>query len=99
MKMNLEKGLSARLSLRRGFGMIKMSITLVVLLVLVALGGFVYYGWQGADLSGVSGKGGISRGLSSIGYVDIRQKVKNALNANVEVTLTEAELNQYIAKR
>ena len=82
----------------KGFGLIKMVVSLLVLLVLAAMGGFIYYGWQGADLSGVSGRVGISKGQSGIGYVDIEQKVRNALNADVEVTLTEAELNQYIAR-
>jgi len=73
--------------------MLKTVITLLVLVILTAIGGFVYFGWQGADLSDVSGKKGIA-----IGYVDVERKVRNALNANAEVTLTEAELNQYIAK-
>jgi hypothetical protein len=77
----------------KGFGMLKTVITLLVLVILTAIGGFVYFGWQGADLSDVSGKKGIA-----IGYVDVERKVRNALNANAEVTLTEAELNQYIAK-
>ena len=83
---------------KNGFSMVKTVTTLVVLGVLAAMGGFVYYGWQGADLAGISGRDGISRGQSAIGYVDIERKVRNALNADVEVTLTEAELNQYIAK-
>ncbi|MGJ8657802.1 MAG: hypothetical protein ACSHX6_15245 [Akkermansiaceae bacterium] len=83
---------------RKGFSMVKMVMTLLILGVLGAMGGFVYFGWQGADLSGVSGREGIAKGQSSIGYVDIERKVRNALNADVEVTLTEAELNQYIAK-
>ncbi len=78
---------------RRGFSKVKMSVTLLVLGILSAMVGFVYFGWQGADLSDVSGRKGIA-----IGYVDIERKVRNALDANVEVTLTEAELNQYIAK-
>lgn len=78
--------------------MIKMLVTLLILGILAAMGGFVYFGWQGADLSEVSGREGISKGQSGIGYVDIERKVRNALNANVEVTITEAELNQYLAK-
>jgi len=73
--------------------MIKTVMTLLILGILAAMGGFVYFGWQGADLSDVSGRKGIA-----IGYVDIERKVRNALNDNAEVTLTEAELNQYIAK-
>jgi hypothetical protein len=83
---------------RKGFGLLKMLMTLLILIVLAAMGGFVYFGWQGADLSGVSGREGIVKGQTGIGYVDIERKVRNALNADVEVTLTEAELNQYIAK-
>lgn len=82
----------------RGASMAKMLVTLIVLGVLSVMGGFVYYGWQGADLSGISGRVGIKKGQSSIGYVDIERKLRNALNANVEVTITEAEINQYLAK-
>lgn len=78
---------------RKGFSKLKMLLTLVVLVVLSALGAFVYLGWQSADLADVSGRKGIA-----IGYVDIERKVRNALDENAEVTVTEAELNQYIAK-
>jgi len=77
---------------------LKMVISLIALMVLALIGGFVYFGWQGADLSGVSGREGLSNRQTTIGYVDIERKVRNALNANVEVTITEADLNQYIAK-
>jgi hypothetical protein len=77
----------------KGFSLVKTSITLLVLGILLAIGGFIYFGWQGADLSDVSGRKGIA-----IGYVDIERKVRNALNDNAEVTLTEAEINQYISK-
>ena len=77
----------------KGFSRVKTLISLLVLGILAAIGGFVYFGWQGADLSDVSGRKGIA-----IGYVDIERKVRNALNDNAVVTLTEAELNQYIAK-
>ncbi len=90
--------LTMRVNKLRGVGLIKMVMTLLVLLVLGAMGGFIYYGWQGGDLSEVSGRDGIMKGQSGIGYVDIERKVRNALNADREVTLTEAELNQYIAK-
>jgi hypothetical protein len=78
---------------RKGFSKVKLLLTLVVLAVLSALGAFVYLGWQAADLEDVSGRRGIA-----IGYVDIERKIRNALDENAEVTITEAELNQYLAK-
>lgn len=83
---------------RKGFGMIKMIFTLLILGIVAGMGGFIYYGWQGADMSQISGHKGISKGQSSIGYIDIQRKVENALKANTEVTLTETELNQYLAR-
>lgn len=91
-------GMNIVMKKRKVFSILKMVMTLLVIGLLAAMGGFVYFGWQGADLSGVSGREGIAKGQSGIGYVDIERKVRNALNADVEVTLTEAELNQYIAK-
>ena len=86
------------MSKRKGFGTIKILALLVVLAVLVFLGGATFLGWRQADLSGISGREGIVKGQESIGYVDIKQKITNALKSNSEVTITEAEINQYIAK-
>ena len=73
--------------------MVKTVLTLLVLLVMAAMGGFVYFGWQSADLSDVTGRKGIA-----IGYKDPEIRTRNALNQNSEVTINEEDLNQYIAK-
>lgn len=78
--------------------MIKTLALVIVLIVLVGLGGITYFGWNKADMSGISGREGIVKGQESIGYVDIKQKLTNAVKSNSEVTITEAEMNQYIAK-
>lgn len=78
---------------RKGFSKLKLLLSLVILVVLGGLGGFVYFGWQSADLSDVSGSKG-----RAIGYVDLKQKVRNAISSNSEVKITEAELNQYLLK-
>ncbi len=83
---------------RKGFGLIKLVVLLVVLVVLGLLGGGTYFGWKQADMSEISGREKILKGESASDYVDIKQKVVNALNSNAEVSITESELNHYIAK-
>ena len=86
------------MSKRKGFGTIKLILVLVVLVMLVLVGGATYFAWQQADMSGISGREGLIKGQEAIGYVDIKKKIKNALNSKSEVAISEAELNQYIAK-
>lgn len=76
-----------------------MILVLLVLGILSGMVAFVYYGWQAKDMDGVSGREGISRGQFSFEYVDLESKLRNALNAYKEVTITEAQLNLYIAKK
>jgi len=78
---------------RRGFSKLKFLFSLVILGVLVVLGGFVYLSWQSADISEVSGRKGMA-----IGYVDLKQKMRNAHNSGSELKITESELNQYLMK-
>lgn len=80
---------------RKGFSKVKLLLTLVVLVVLSALGAFVYFGWQSADLADVGGRKGIAIGNT---YLDIQTKLRNAHKNNAEVKITEVELNQYLAK-
>lgn len=86
------------MSKRKGFGMIKQILVLVVLVMLVLVGGITYLAWQKADMSGISGREGLIKGQEAIGYVDIKKKIENALNSKSEVVISEAEINQYIAK-
>ena len=86
------------MSKRKGFGILKLLLVLMVLAVLTVLGGATYFAWGKADMSGISGREGLSKGQEAIGYVDIKKKIQNALNSNLEVVITEAEINQYIAK-
>jgi len=86
------------MSEKKGFGAFKLISVLVVLLLLAAMGVATYGAWQSADLSGISGREGLIKGQEAIGYVDLKKKVKNALDSSSEVTITEAEINQYLAK-
>ena len=76
--------------MRKGFSFLKMIVALVVLTVLAVMVGFVYFGWQKADLANVEGSEKILSGKHLKPQADVARKLRNAINDKYEVVLTEA---------
>lgn len=83
----------------RGASMIKVLFVLLILGILGGMVTYVYFAWQKADLSDIAGREKIIKNETFIGGTDVYKKLLNAYNGNYVVTLTEEELNLYIAKR
>lgn len=84
---------------RRGAGKIKFLFVLLIIAILAGMGSYVYFAWQKKDLSGIDGREKIMKGKSLAGETDLLKKLQNAYDGNYVVTLTEEEINLYIAKR
>ncbi len=83
----------------KGAGILKGILTLLILGTLVGMGAYVYFAWQKADLSVVDGREKIINGDDLNSEADVLQKLVNARNGNYVVTLTEEEVNAYLAKK
>jgi len=84
---------------RKGGGKIKFLFILLILGILGGMVAYVYFAWQNKDLSGIAGRDKIIAKNTASAEIDVFKKLQNAYNGNYVVTLTEEEINLYIAKR
>ncbi len=84
---------------RKGAGKIKFLFVLLIISILVGMMAYVYFAWQKKDLSGIDGREKIISSNSLSGETNLLKKLQNAYAGNYVVTLTEEEVNLYIAKK
>ncbi|SHJ29863.1 hypothetical protein SAMN02745181_1694 [Rubritalea squalenifaciens DSM 18772] len=78
------------------FSFFRFLVALLVIAANVAMGAFVYFAWQPRDLSDVDGR---DSKVKTAEVVDILEKIQAAKNGLYEVTITEEDLNLYLASK
>lgn len=86
------------MSEKKKFSLFRFIIYVLVLVMMVGMSCAVYLSWQPQDLSGFDGREEIA-GDADKPVVDLREKMQAAKNGLYEITITEEELNRYLASR
>ena len=80
----------------RGFSILKTIVTIVVLLALIGMAAHTVMSWIPRNLQDVDGTDPVDEGVK---IPDLAERLSEAIEKSYEVTITEAELNRYIASR
>ncbi len=79
---------------RRGFSLLKTIIAIVVLVALTSMAAHTVMSWLPRNLQEVDGAGPIEEGAL---IPDLAERLKDAIEKSYVVTITEEELNRYVA--
>lgn len=85
----------SRMMHRRGFSLIKTVIGVFVLISLTSIGLHTVFSWVPVSLQDVEG---VNPSEDAV-VVDLKERLQQALDKSYEVTISEEELNLYIAER
>lgn len=83
--------------LLRGFSIPKLIVGILVLSVLVGMGLHVVFSWVPRPMDDIDGY--VSGGLNPEKVVDLKEKLEASIEGDYEVTVTEEEINRYLAAK
>jgi hypothetical protein len=81
---------------RRGFSLLNTIIALVMLVALTSMATHTVMSWIPRNLQDVDGAGPLAEAAK---IPDLAERLKDAIEKSYEVTITEEELNRYVASR
>jgi hypothetical protein len=81
---------------RRGFSLPKTIVAIVVLVALTSIAAHTVMSWVPRNLQDVAGTGPVEEGAK---IPDLAERLKEAIQKSYEVSITEEELNRYIASK
>jgi hypothetical protein len=81
---------------RRGFSLVKNIVALFVIIALMSMCLHTIMAWVPRNLQSVAGFGASS---TAEDLPDLRERLKDAIKNSYEVTISEEELNRYVASR
>ncbi|MGJ8672540.1 hypothetical protein [Rubritalea sp.] len=80
---------------RRGFSLLKTILGLLVVLSLASMAGHIIFSWMPRNLQSVA----TSPSDEIVEPVDLKKRLKKAVEENYPVEISESELNRYIADK
>ncbi|MFT5883046.1 MAG: hypothetical protein ACI9FG_001556 [Crocinitomicaceae bacterium] len=81
---------------RRGFSLLKTIIAIVVLVALTSMVAHTFMSWVPRNLQDVDGTGPVELGAK---IPDLTERLREAIQKNYVVKITEEDLNRYIASK